>query len=80
MEEILRRTLPASAHKFMAWWSNESSMKARHTQAWAWMNAGFVRMLRSRTTPSNSAELKRSVQPSARRRSSHAGTIRIEVR
>ncbi len=27
MEETLRRELPASAHKFTAWWSNESSMK-----------------------------------------------------
>ncbi|WP_442869602.1 DUF7662 domain-containing protein [Bradyrhizobium sp. CCBAU 11386] len=41
MEEILRRKLPASAHKFTAWWSNESSMKVGHTQARAWMNAGF---------------------------------------
>ncbi|WP_456678752.1 DUF7662 domain-containing protein [Bradyrhizobium sp. RDM12] len=41
MEEILRRKLPASAHKFTAWWSNESSMKAGHTQARAWTNAGF---------------------------------------
>jgi hypothetical protein len=41
IEEILRRKLPASAHKFTAWWSNESSVKAGHTQARAWMNAGF---------------------------------------
>ncbi|MFC7697938.1 hypothetical protein ACFQX9_14630 [Bradyrhizobium sp. GCM10028915] len=41
MDEIPGRKLPASAHKFTAWWSNESFMKAGHTQAWAWMNAGF---------------------------------------
>ncbi|WP_446482554.1 DUF7662 domain-containing protein [Bradyrhizobium sp. CAR08] len=41
MDEILGRKLPASAHKFTAWWSNESFMKAGHTQGWAWMNAGF---------------------------------------
>jgi hypothetical protein len=41
IEDILGRKLPASAHKFTAWWSNESSMKAGHAQARAWMVAGF---------------------------------------
>jgi len=41
IEVVLGRKLPASAHKFSAWWSNESSLKAGHTQARAWMNAGF---------------------------------------
>lgn len=41
IEEMLRRKLPASAHKFTAWWSNESAIKVGHTQAKAWMNAGF---------------------------------------
>lgn len=41
IEEMLRRKLPASAHKFTAWWSNESALKVGHTQARAWMNAGF---------------------------------------
>jgi hypothetical protein len=41
IEQILGRKLPASAHKFSAWWSNESSMKVGHTQAKGWMNVGF---------------------------------------
>ncbi|WP_426615753.1 DUF7662 domain-containing protein [Bradyrhizobium sp. McL0616] len=41
IEEILGRPLPASASKFSAWWGNESSRKAGHTQAMAWLDAGF---------------------------------------
>lgn len=41
IEQTLERKLPASAHKFTAWWGNEASMKFGHTQAKAWMNAGF---------------------------------------
>lgn len=41
IEAILGRKLPRSAHTFSAWWSNESSMKVGHTQAKAWMEAGF---------------------------------------
>ena len=41
IEQTLGRKLPASAHKFSAWWGNEASMKVGHTQAKAWMNAGF---------------------------------------
>ncbi|WP_201760209.1 hypothetical protein [Bradyrhizobium sp. AC87j1] len=41
IEEILRRPLPASAYRFSAWWGNESSRKAGHTQAFAWLKAGF---------------------------------------
>ena len=41
IEGILGRKLPRSAHKFSAWWSNESSLKAGHAQTKAWMNAGF---------------------------------------
>jgi len=41
IEEILGRPLPASAYRFSAWWGNESSRKAGHTQAFAWLEAGF---------------------------------------
>jgi hypothetical protein len=41
IEVVLGRKLPVSAHKFSSWWSNESSLKVGHTQAKAWMNAGF---------------------------------------
>lgn len=41
IEQVLGRKLPASAHKFSSWWSNENSMKFGRTQAKAWMNAGF---------------------------------------
>ncbi|WP_426616076.1 DUF7662 domain-containing protein [Bradyrhizobium sp. McL0616] len=41
IEAILGRPLPASAHKFSAWWGNESSRKAGHTQSKAWLLAGF---------------------------------------
>ena len=42
LEQTLGRKLPASAHKFSAWWGNrKTSMKVGHTQAKAWMNAGF---------------------------------------
>jgi hypothetical protein len=41
IEALLGRPLPASASKFSAWWGNESSRKAGHTQAMAWLNAGF---------------------------------------
>jgi hypothetical protein len=39
IEALLGRQLPASAYKFSAWWGNESSRKAGHTQAIAWLNA-----------------------------------------
>jgi hypothetical protein len=42
IEKILARPLPASAYKFSAWWGNESSRKAGHVQAMAWLHAGFV--------------------------------------
>jgi hypothetical protein len=42
IEEILGRPLPPSAYKFSAWWGNESSRKAGHTQAMAWLQAGFT--------------------------------------
>ena len=42
IEEILGRPLPPSAYKFSAWWGNESSRKAGHTQAMAWLQAGFA--------------------------------------
>ncbi|WP_430648007.1 DUF7662 domain-containing protein [Bradyrhizobium rifense] len=48
MEEILWRKLPAAAHKFTAWWSKESSMKAGHIQARAWVKAGFRVRVKSR--------------------------------
>ncbi|MET4489739.1 hypothetical protein ABIA94_005326 [Bradyrhizobium sp. LA7.1] len=41
IEALLGRPLPASAYKFSAWWGNESSRKAGHTQAMAWLHAGF---------------------------------------
>ena len=41
IEGILGRPLPASAYKFSAWWGNESSRKAGHPQAMAWLDAGF---------------------------------------
>lgn len=42
IEDILGRPLPASAYKFSAWWGNERSRKAGHTQAMAWLHAGFA--------------------------------------
>jgi hypothetical protein len=42
IEAILGRPLPPSAYKFSAWWGNESSRKAGHTQAMAWLQAGFT--------------------------------------
>ena len=41
IENILGRPLPASAYRFSAWWGNESSRKAGHAQAMAWLEAGF---------------------------------------
>jgi hypothetical protein len=41
VEEILGRPLPTSAYKFNAWWGNETSRKAGHSQAKAWLEAGF---------------------------------------
>jgi hypothetical protein len=41
IEAILGRKLPASAFKFTAWWSNEISLKLAHSQARAWLHAGF---------------------------------------
>lgn len=42
VEEILGRALPPSAYKFSAWWGNESSRRAGHTQALAWLQPGFA--------------------------------------
>jgi hypothetical protein len=42
IEDLLGRSLPASAYKFSAWWGNESSRKAGHTQSMAWLDAGFA--------------------------------------
>lgn len=39
IERILGRTLPASARKHRAWWSNERS--GSHSHARAWMDAGW---------------------------------------
>ncbi len=39
IERILGRTLPASARKHRAWWSNERS--GTHSHARAWMDAGW---------------------------------------
>jgi|tagenome__1003787_1003787.scaffolds.fasta_scaffold20293950_1 hypothetical protein len=41
VENILGRPLPASASRFSSWWGNESSRKAGHAQAMAWLEAGF---------------------------------------
>jgi hypothetical protein len=41
IEVLLGRSLPPSAYKFSAWWGNESSRKAGHTQAMAWLETGF---------------------------------------
>jgi hypothetical protein len=41
IEALLGRPLPASAYKFSAWWGNESSRRAGHTQAMSWLDAGF---------------------------------------
>ena len=41
VEEIIGRPLPGSAYRFNAWWGNETSLKAGHSQANAWMRAGF---------------------------------------
>jgi hypothetical protein len=41
IEMLLGRPLPPSAYRFSAWWGNESSRKAGHTQAMAWLHAGF---------------------------------------
>lgn len=42
IEAILGRPLPPSAYKFSAWWGNESSRKAGHTRAMAWLQAGLT--------------------------------------
>lgn len=39
IEEILNASLPASARKHSAWWSNERN--GRHVQAHSWMRAGW---------------------------------------
>ncbi|WP_445818666.1 DUF7662 domain-containing protein [Bradyrhizobium sp. WSM471] len=80
IEEILWRKLPAAVHKFTAWWSEESSMKAGHTQARAWMNAGFRAHASIKVASSNSAGFDQDVRFSACRRPSHAGTTQFEVR
>ncbi|WP_426615780.1 DUF7662 domain-containing protein [Bradyrhizobium sp. McL0616] len=41
IEAVLGRPLPPSAYKFTAWWGNEVARKAGHTQAFAWLDAGF---------------------------------------
>ena len=38
IEAIIGALLPASAYRFEAWWSNETS---GHVQAKAWINAGW---------------------------------------
>ena len=59
IESILGRPLPVSAHKFSAWWGNESARKAGLAQAKAWLAAGFharvslkLRSVEFRRTPS----------------------------
>ncbi|WP_445819612.1 DUF7662 domain-containing protein [Bradyrhizobium sp. ISRA442] len=41
IEALLGRSLPASAYRFSAWWGNETSRTAGHTQSRAWLLAGF---------------------------------------
>ncbi len=38
IEKIMNDSLPASARKYRAWWSND---KSTHTQANAWLEAGY---------------------------------------
>ncbi len=38
VEEVIGAKLPPSAHKRNEWWSNSP---VGHSQAWAWLNAGF---------------------------------------
>lgn len=40
VERLLNATLPVSARKHAAWWSNEPV--GSHVQARAWMDAGWV--------------------------------------
>jgi hypothetical protein len=37
IEKILGASLPASAHRYAAWWSNDQT----HVQATSWLNAGW---------------------------------------
>jgi hypothetical protein len=40
IEDAIRGTLPKSAHLYPAWWANETN--GRHTQARAWIEAGWL--------------------------------------
>jgi len=40
IEAILCRALPASAHKYQAWWSNEQADDTGHIQCRSWLSAG----------------------------------------
>lgn len=40
IEEIIGAPLPKSARQYSAWWANE--IDGRHTQAQAWLNAGWI--------------------------------------
>ncbi len=37
IEEIINDKLPPSAHKYSAWWSDDST----HSQAWSWLAEGW---------------------------------------
>ena len=39
IEVVLGQSLPASARKYPAWWSNE--IRGRHVQKQGWMDAGY---------------------------------------
>ena len=39
IEEIIGEELPQSAHKYVQWWSNNESVKAR--QCKAWLSVGY---------------------------------------
>lgn len=41
IEEILGDSLPASAHKFKAWWANQAAHPS-HPWATEWMEAGWM--------------------------------------
>jgi len=40
IEKILGRKLPPSAYKYRVWWLDQSE-DTRHSQAFAWLNAGW---------------------------------------
>ena len=41
IERIIGAKLPRSATDYREWWANEEGGKTRHTQAKAWMDAGW---------------------------------------